>query len=389
MVYLNPKLVQKQHPLSPTMVVCSFADDIFFFFWKADKILGYISKRRGSGSCCMSRKSAHRRSRSRSASRTRPTKADSSTVKLTEPGTQSSGRLAELRPVLPRPSRPLHTLTSDFTQYYPRHHSQEDLLLSQAHNIVHPYNIFRNRSVPNMAMRDNVSMPAPPISSEDPDCAIFSLAADTSLSIFDAYPAASIDEWTMQISSLPRDSSGITLQQQDVWDNYLAPITEPPPNNEGKYSIQPCCGVLCKCSPETCECDIERQDGYDCRKESLLLDSISMLSVSDEHVAFDGIMTSQPVGAIDSGPGSWDIPNFSPFPAASARRRSLSLSFSSSSSSYQFSSDFDVFNPTDDFASQPFASLSLPDLGHSLHPRLLSRMRNTTTANVPRHLDGE
>ena len=377
-------------------------DDIFFFFWKADKILGCISKRKWSGSCCMARKNAHRRSRSRSASRTRPTKAVSSTDKLTEPGTQSSGRPAELRPVLPRSSRPLHNLTSDFTQYHPRHHSQESLLLGQAHNIAHPYNIFRNRSVPNMVMRHDASMPVPAVLSEErrfhtqypsvcgcgdtcsclrcpqhdntgpsstggsnpcPDCTILSLAADTPSSIFDAYPAASIDEWTMQIPSVPRESSAITLQQQqDVWDNYLAPITEPPSNNEGKYSIQPCCGVLCKCSPETCECDIEREEGYDCRKESLILDSISMLSVSDEHVVatgpFDGIMTSQPVGAIDSGPGSWDIQNYPRFPAASARSRSLSLSLSSSSSrsNYQLSSDFDFFNPTDDFASQPLPS---------------------------------
>jgi len=333
----------------------------------------------------------------------------------------SSQRLAELRPVLPRPSRPLHNLSSDFTHgYHARHHSQEHLLLSQAHNIAHPYNIFRNRSVPNIVMQDNLSMPPPPILAEErrslnqypsvcrcgdscscPDCPQHnstsgastgvcntcldcmplslapSLSSDTSLSIFDAYPVESIDNWVTQV--LPQDSSGRALQQQqDAWDSYLVPITEPPSNTEGKYRIQPCCGVFCKCSPETCECDIDREDGYDCRREPLTPDSISVFSASDDHAvvtgAFDsfyttmpinasdsvgthvdGLVRSQSVGAIYSGPGSWDVRNFHGLPPAPARGRSLSLSLSASSSrsSPQFFFDFDDFSPPDDFSPLP------------------------------------
>ena len=331
----------------------------------------------------------------------------------------SSRRLAELRPVLPRPSRPLHNL-SDFTHgYHARHHSQEHLLLSQAHNITHPYNMFRNRSVPNIVNQDNPSMPPTPILAEErrslyqypsvckcgnscscPDCPQHNstsganagacnaclnciplslappLSPDTSLSIFDAYPAESIDNWVTQVLSLPRDSSG--RQQQGTWDSYLAPITEPPLNTEGRYRIQPCCGVFCKCSPETCECDIDREDGYDCRREPLTPDSMSMFSTSDDHAvvtgAFDnfhtampidgsddvgthvdGLVRSQSVGAIYSGPGSWEGRNFSGLPMVPARNRSLSLSLSASSSrsSHQFFFDFDDFSPPDDFSPLP------------------------------------
>jgi hypothetical protein len=358
-----------------------------------------MSKRTGSCNCCTRPKSAPRIRRRNSASGTYPMKADS-----------SIDRSQRLRPVLPRPSRPLHNLSSDFTHgYHARHHSQENLLLSEAHNIAHPYNMFRNRSFPNIVMRDNLSMPPPPIPAEGrrslnhyssvcgcgdncscPGCPQHNstsgantgvcntcfdytpLSLPASLSpgtIFDAYPAELIDDWVTQVSSLPRDSSGRALQQQqDAWDNYLAPITEPPSNTEGKYRIQPCCGVFCKCSPETCECDIEREDGYDCRRESLMPDGpdpISMFSTSafdnfrtampikgsdDLGTHVDPLVRSQSVGEIYPGPGSWDVRNSPGLPAIPARSRSLSLSLSASSSrsSHQFFFDFDDFSSPDD-----------------------------------------
>lgn len=407
-------------------------------------------------------KSASRTRRRNSASETgtNPMEADSSIHKLTDPTAHSSRtplhtlvRPTELRPVVPRPSRPLHDLSSDFTHgYHARHCSQENLLLGQTHYISHPYNKFRNRSVPNIVMRDNVSMAPPPILPEErrfrnpypsvcgcgdscscPSCpqhngtaaantgvcntyldrTIFSLPPSLSpdiLPIFDASPAESIDDWVTQVSVLPGDSSGrASQQQQSAWDNYLAPIAEPPSNTEGRYRIQPCCGVFCKCSPETCECDIDCEDGYDCRRESFTPDSISMLSMSDDHAvvtgAFDNIRTAMPINGSDNvgtpgdglvrsqstrtiypGPGPWNVRHFPSIPAVPTTRSrsvSLSLSASSSRSSDQFSSNFDYFSTADDsdFASQPFASFSLPDLGNSLRPRFLSEMPNHLISN--------
>ncbi|KAF5384356.1 hypothetical protein D9615_003155 [Tricholomella constricta] len=118
------------------------------------------------------------------------------------------------------------------------------------------------------------------------DCTILSLPAslppDTSLSIYDAYQTDSIDDWIRQVSSLPRSSPGIPTPSnitgivgpqgdQQPWDGFLPPITEPLPADPNfGYVVQPCCGVLCKCAPEHCECDVEHENGYDCRREMLL-----------------------------------------------------------------------------------------------------------------------
>ncbi|GLB40007.1 putative ace1 transcription factor [Lyophyllum shimeji] len=155
------------------------------------------------------------------------------------------------------------------------------------------------------------------------DCTILSLPAslppDTSLSIYDVSQTQSIDEWIRQVSSLPRTSPGsvtppppnagitgvtvLTLdEQQPPWDGYLTPITEPlPPENIG-YVVQPCCGVLCKCSPEQCECDLESENGYDCRKE-MLIPAFGERSYSpSQHPATNG--DPMLLGTLDAAPGN-------------------------------------------------------------------------------------
>ncbi|KIM37070.1 hypothetical protein M413DRAFT_13613 [Hebeloma cylindrosporum] len=287
--------------------------------------------------------------------------------------------------------------------YHARHHSQKQNYLGQTSNIAHPnsYTIFRNRSVPNIITQDDIS-------SEPPAMSSFSTCANRNIHTlpepFNAYAGESIDEWLGQVPSVPRDSSGSVgalHQPQDTWDNYLGPISEPPSNNEGKYRIQPCCGVFCKCSPETCECDIDREDGYDCRRESLTPDSLSIFSLPDDPSfvtgTFDnvhavspigdnddqgthgeGLMRSQSVGAIYPCPSSWDVRHFPGLPPIHPRNRSISLSLCASSprSNHQFSSNLDGFGPTAGFGNQSFTSFSLPDFGDSLKPRFLSGMRN-------------
>ncbi|KAG6817020.1 hypothetical protein H0H87_000642 [Tephrocybe sp. NHM501043] len=116
------------------------------------------------------------------------------------------------------------------------------------------------------------------------DCTILSLPAslppDTALSIYDAYQTDSIDDWIREVSSLPRvppsetsipPDSNLVDRDQSQWDGYMASVAEPQPTDEAfGYSVKPCCGVLCKCTPETCECDLEDESGYDCRREMLL-----------------------------------------------------------------------------------------------------------------------
>jgi hypothetical protein len=263
------------------------------------------------------------------------------------------------------------------------------------------------------------------------DCTILSLPAslppDTSLSIFDAYQAESIDEWIREVSSLPRGSppTGGTSQQQaqeqqDAWDNYLSPITESPSNTDGKYRVQECCGVLCKCIPEACECDISREDGYDCRRESLTPASLSMFvaNPSDRTITtgtFDnvrlrtsmqnhggsvvgnydtGLVRSQSAEVLYPGSGSWGVRNYLTSPDISAPiTRSRSSSSSSSHSSHQFdfasgSNNFGANSPEDPFAVPPFTSFSLPDLGASLQPNFPSEMRDMMTASPTRSLYG-
>ncbi|KAG6820487.1 hypothetical protein H0H93_016549 [Arthromyces matolae] len=121
------------------------------------------------------------------------------------------------------------------------------------------------------------------------DCTILSLPAslppDTSLSIYDAFQTDSLDDWIRAVSSLPRVPPSVipttaaptaanTAPRADLeqtsWEGYLPPITEQlPPDNEFGYSIKPCCGVMCKCDPETCECKIDDENGFDCRREML------------------------------------------------------------------------------------------------------------------------
>ncbi|KAG5644838.1 hypothetical protein DXG03_007565 [Asterophora parasitica] len=123
------------------------------------------------------------------------------------------------------------------------------------------------------------------------DCTILSLPAslppDTSLSIHDAYQTVSIDEWIRQVSSLPPSSPSIPTppngdptivmqssqtDQQPLWDGYLTSVTDPMPPDSSAFgcSVQPCCHALCKCQPENCECEIESEVGYDCRREVLI-----------------------------------------------------------------------------------------------------------------------
>ncbi|KAG6909421.1 hypothetical protein DXG01_000574 [Tephrocybe rancida] len=116
------------------------------------------------------------------------------------------------------------------------------------------------------------------------DCTILSLPAslppDTSLSIYDAYQTDSIDDWIREVSSLPPinppdDAMGpvpiVAEPDQPQWDDYPPNVVEPMPTDASfGYSVKPCCGVLCKCSPDTCDCDLEDESGYDCRREMLL-----------------------------------------------------------------------------------------------------------------------
>jgi len=266
------------------------------------------------------------------------------------------------------------------------------------------------------------------------DCTILSLPAslppDRSLSIFEAYQAESIDDWIRQVSSLPPDSpthaGGASRQQQqqqqqqqDVWDNYLSPITEPPPNIDGRYRLQECCGVLCKCSPEFCQCDLDNEDGYDCRRETMAPDSISMLTNSNNRTIttspydtsvegygggcgvvgngnYDtGLVRSQSGGGC-SGSGSWGIRNYLAVPDIPTQpTRSRSSSSSSSHSSHQFDSvpipnNSSINSTTADYSSAPsFPLFSLPDLGTSLQPRFSSpEMRGVMPASPPRSLYG-
>ena len=245
------------------------------------------------------------------------------------------------------------------------------------------------------------------------DSTILSLPAslpDTSLSIFDAYPAESIDEWIRQVSSLPRGSpsnvDGASQQQQETaWDNYLSTIAEPPVNVDGRYRVQACCGVLCKCSPESCECEVGRDGGYDCRRETLTPASMSMFAPSGDRAMatnpFDavrasenvgnystGLVRSQSAGGVYLGSGSWSARNYltAPDPSAPApltRSRSSSSS-SSHSSPFDFASDSNTFGAdtmADPFSTQPFTSFSLPDLGASLQPNFPSEMRNMMNAS--------
>jgi hypothetical protein len=239
------------------------------------------------------------------------------------------------------------------------------------------------------------------------DCTILSLPAslppDSSLSIFDAYQADSIDEWIRQVSSLPRDPPGAS--QQDAWDNYLSPITEPPSNTDGSYRVQQCCGVLCKCSPEMCRCELDRPDGYDCRRESMTPDSIAMFASSDNRSvatsSFDNMRTSMPgngvgvvgiygtglarsqsAGSLDPSSGSWGIRAYpDPLELFAQTTRSRSSS-SSSSNQFDFPSDSNNIHATS-------ASFSLPDLGDRLQLEYQSdTLRSIVNASPPLSLYG-
>ncbi|KAG6889181.1 hypothetical protein C0995_003092 [Termitomyces sp. Mi166 len=125
------------------------------------------------------------------------------------------------------------------------------------------------------------------------DCTILSLPAslpaDTALSIYDLQ--TSLDDWIRDVSSLPpppripsedvpppppppppptgtaAPGLGQSEQPPSPWDGYIPPMTAP--DSTFGYSVKPCCGVLCKCDPETCECNIDDENGYDCRREML------------------------------------------------------------------------------------------------------------------------
>jgi len=127
------------------------------------------------------------------------------------------------------------------------------------------------------------------------DCTILSLPGhlppDTSLSLYDARQADSVDDWIRQVSSLPPPTTEISTppdqnlvgQQQlhGQWGGYLPPVVESHPR-DGVYSVQACCGVLCKCDPEDCECALDSETGYDCRREMLFPTFGSTLDLVDE-----------------------------------------------------------------------------------------------------------
>ncbi|KAG6809778.1 hypothetical protein H0H92_014779 [Tricholoma furcatifolium] len=72
-------------------------------------------------------------------------------------------------------------------------------------------------------------------------------------------------------SALPHPHAHPHLPQAHAHWEYLPPLIEPQPTDDAfGYAVKPCCGVLCKCDPETCECDIDDKAGYDCRREMLL-----------------------------------------------------------------------------------------------------------------------
>jgi hypothetical protein len=473
----------------------------------------------GACNCCTPRKSAPRARRgNNSTSGSHPVAADASIDVLAHGATHASrapsqilARLAELRPVLPRPvDGPIHHPSSGLTHaHHSRHYSHENLLFSpygRAYDLAHndqAYDQARNRSVPNILMQNNVSMTTRPLPTEERtfrdqlraleasasptpsnpstegvdvsatrptfpstcgcgdrcscpgcrqhngaapsssafssctnpgvcntclDCTILSLPAslppDTSLSIFDAYQAESIDEWIRQVSSLPRGSSpnvGGTSQQQQqgAWDNYLSPITEPPSATSGSYRVQECCRVMCKCLPEACKCDIGRGDGYDCRRETLTPASSMFASSGDRTIttgAFDnirastqnhggsggggvgnydaGMVRSQSAGDIYPGSGSLGARSYLAAPeliAPLTRSRSSSSSSSQSSHLFDFASDphnFGANSTEDPFAAPPFTSFSLPDLGASLQPNYSSDIRSMMTASPTRSLYG-
>ncbi|KAG5728426.1 Copper resistance protein CRF1 [Termitomyces sp. T112] len=123
------------------------------------------------------------------------------------------------------------------------------------------------------------------------DCTILSLPAslpaDTALSIYDLQ--TSLDDWIRDVSSLPpripsadvpppppppppTGAPGLVQPEQppSPWDGYIPPMTDQmSTDNAFGYSVKPCCGVLCKCDPDTCECNIDDENGYDCRREML------------------------------------------------------------------------------------------------------------------------
>lgn len=542
MAYLKPwerpshsKLLLTLCPLIPTMVVCSFCYGRSLLFpSNADQTTGCKCKSGWACNCCTSRKSALRLRRGTNNSGIRPTAADISTDASPQVPSNSSrtpshilARLAELRPVLPRPmDGASHHPQSGFTHgHHSRHYSHENLLFSPygraydlAHNEQQSYDQYRNRSVPNILIQDNVSMTTRPLPAEERtfrdqlraveaaaafsapskrsiestggggsvmgtafpstcgcgdsctcpgcrqhngaapsssafssctnpgvcntclDCTILSLPAslppDSSLSIFDAYQAESIDEWIREVSSLPRNSppTGGASQQQEqqgAWDNYLSPIPEPSLSLDGRYRLQQCCGVLCKCSPETCECDLGREDGYDCRRETLAPAS-SIFATGDGTITTDtfdnirppmqnnssgsgvvgnsydpGLVRSQSAGVVYpgcGGSGSWGNRNYLAGPNLSppiARSRSSSSS-SSSRSSHQFDFTSEPHNfgggsggsgggadsSADPFGAPPFTSFSLPDLGASLQSNFSSEMRSMMSASPPHSLRG-
>lgn len=332
--------------------------------------------------CCTTRKSAPR---NRKKDVTRPPEAESYDAPITSGSRTPShilARLAELRPVLPRPSYngrsnsgPSHNPSLSVAHgHASRHHSHENILFSpygRAYDFTHEQHPYEEAGSPNQntASQNSFSTPIfpadermfrdqlraleaaaatswnPPSGSEaaalsfpstcgcgdncrcpgcvqhnpgnptpasaafssctNPgvcttclDCTILSLPAslppDTSLSIYDAYQTDSIDEWIRQVSSLPRlspavptppdgDAIGLGQGQPPNWDAYLPRITEPPSYPEPLYTVQPCCGVLCKCSPEDCECDIDDENGYDCRNEMLFPTFNSSKDVTSSH----------------------------------------------------------------------------------------------------------
>lgn len=366
-----------------------------------------LCKTGGTCHCCTPRKSAPR-NRKREAVHPEQIAYDSGEISnsFRPSGSHASrtpshilARLAELRPVAPRPtSGPLHDPSCGHTI---RHHSHENLSFSpygRAYDLTHeqmydqdPINgqtfispgtlsvdptssipmdeqIFRTQlraletaatspwapiSFPSACgCGDSCSCPGcgqhsgngptasssafssctnPGICNTCLDCTILSLPAslppDTSLSIFDAYQTDSIDEWIRQVSSLPHPSPTIATPSPDTvnatalqvsWDNPIPSISQPRPKSE--YIVQECCGVLCRCRPETCKCEIDNVDGYDCRLEM----EIPSLPVPDNN----------PYGSArsDSAGAGYSDPEFTPYLSVPDVTRSRSSSTSSQSS---------------------------------------------------------
>ncbi|KAG6887547.1 hypothetical protein C0992_011843, partial [Termitomyces sp. T32_za158] len=301
--------------------------------------------------CCVPRKPAARPRRKDPAAV--PTAASTATAPA-PPSTRTPShilaRLAELRPVLPRPAHdpssarhpaPRRAHAHDLAYFSPYGRAYDDHQQHHPHHAQPPAfpddDLFRDAqaaqptaaaTAPWLPPLDGALVPAFPStcgcgdacscpgcvhhnpdvapastafsSCANPgacttclDCTILalppSLPADTALSIYDLQ--TSLDDWIRDVSArdvgvgvgVPDVGVSVGVGDVDVlhdpqpWEYTPAPAPAPAhapthphaPSSAYGYTIKPCCGALCKCDPETCECNIDDAHGYDCRREML------------------------------------------------------------------------------------------------------------------------